>query len=87
MVEEPDGENQLIKHSRSLGVGTRKELHGPSSKNSKVNKMDFLLFDKIVNEPSNKENQRLLGSFEVDNLAMFFIKYRVDRNSVNDPFY
>ena len=49
--------------------------------------MDFLLFDKIVNEPSNKENQRLLGSFEVDNLAMFFIKYRVDRNSVNDPFY
>jgi hypothetical protein len=36
---------------------------------------------------SNKENQRLLGSFGIENLAMFFIKYRVDRNSINDPFY
>jgi hypothetical protein len=45
-----------------------------------------LLFNKKEKVP-NKENQRLLGSFGIENLAMFFIKYRVDRNSINDPFY
>ena len=53
---------------------------------AKVDKKDFLLFNK-KEKASNKENQRLLGSFGIENLAMFFIKYRVDRNSINDPFY
>lgn len=53
---------------------------------NKVNKGDFLLFDRQQGI-SNTENQRLLSSFGIENLAMFFIKYRVDKSSVNDPFY
>lgn len=53
---------------------------------SKVNIEDFLLFDQ-VDLPQNRENQRLMSNFGIESLAMFFIKYRVDRNSVNDPFY
>jgi hypothetical protein len=53
---------------------------------SKVSQKDFLLFHRI-DSPVNTENQRLLGNFHIENLAMFFLKYRVERNSVNDPFY
>jgi hypothetical protein len=42
------------------------------------------LFDQ-KEKKSNKENQRLLGSFGIENLALFFIKYRVDRDSISDP--
>lgn len=45
-----------------------------------------MLFER-TDRPQNKENQRLMANFGIEALAMFFIKYRVDRNSVNDPFY
>ena len=54
--------------------------------NKKVNQHDFILFNQQEKQ-MNKENQRLLASFGIENFAIFFIKYRVDRNSVNDPFY
>ena len=53
---------------------------------SKVNRKDFVLFER-TDRPQNKENQRLMANFGIESLAVFFIKYRVDRNSVNDPFY
>ena len=56
-------------------------------KNNRVNPKDFILFQQKDNQYTNKENQRLLGNFGIENLAMFFIKYRVDRGSVNDPHY
>jgi hypothetical protein len=49
-----------------------------------VSKQDFILFDQ-KEKKSNKENQRLLGSFGIENLALFFIKFRVDRDSISDP--
>jgi hypothetical protein len=52
-----------------------------------VNQKDFILFQIDEKQASNKENQRLLGSFNIENMALFFIKYRVDRNSINDPAY
>ena len=60
----------------------------PDSKSkaqSSVSKQDFILFDQ-KEKKSNKENQRLLGSFGIENLALFFIKYLVDRDSISDPF-
>jgi hypothetical protein len=62
------------------------EPHVGCSGQSKVSQQDFILFEN-KNLARNKENQRLLGSFGIENLSMFFIKYRVDRNSINDPFY
>ena len=59
--------------------------HGCSGSN-KVSQQDFILFEK-KDLAQNKENQRLLSTFGIEALAMFFIKYRVDRNSVGDPFY
>jgi len=56
-------------------------------KNNKVSIADFLLFKQKTNQFVNKENQRLLRNFEIENLAMFFIKFRVDRACVNDPQY
>ena len=59
----------------------------PDSKSkaqSSVSKQDFILFDQ-KEKKSNKENQRLLGSFGIENLAVFLIKYRVDRDSISDP--
>jgi hypothetical protein len=56
-------------------------------KNNKVSVADFILFKQKTNQFVNKENQRLLGNFEIENLAMFFIKFRVDRSCVNDPQY
>lgn len=56
-------------------------------KASQVNQADFILFQIDEKQRVNRENQRLLGSFGIENLAMFFIKYRVDRNQVNDPLY
>ena len=53
---------------------------------SKVNKDDFILFNQ-TKKKMNKENQRILGSFGIEKMAMFFIKYRVDRNSINDENY
>ena len=85
-ADEPEGEQGTAK-ARGAAGGTRKGAGaGANQANSKVSSRDFILFDQ-KNQSSNKENQRLLGSFGIDSLAMFFIKYRVDRNSVNDPFY
>ena len=54
---------------------------------NKVSQRDFILFHNDSVKHPNKENQRLLGSFGIDNLALFFIKYRVDRSQINDPHY
>ena len=74
---EPDGEGPTQKTPDNK---TKAKIQ------NKVNKGDFLLFDRQQGV-SNTENQRLLSSFGIENLAMFFIKYRVDKSSVNDPFY
>lgn len=47
---------------------------------------DFILFQQ-QKKKMNKENQRILGSFGIEKMAIFFIKYRVDRNSINDKDY
>ena len=80
-TEEPDGEQ-----AAAQGEAPRRSVSAAHVVQSKVNQRDFILFEE-VNQRQNKENQRLLGSFGIENLAMFFIKYRVDRNSVNDPVY
>jgi len=82
IVDEPEGEHPAAKARRSA-ASTHHHVHAP---NSKVNQRDFILFDQ-KDRQQNREHQRLLGTFGIENLAMFFIKYRVDRNSVNDPFY
>jgi len=79
-TEEPDAEQ-----AAAQSAAPRKSV-AAHAQQSKVNQRDFILFEE-VNQRQNKENQRLLGSFGIENLAMFFIKYRVDRNSVNDPVY
>jgi hypothetical protein len=33
----------------------------------------------------NKENQRLLRSLEIDDFAVFFIKYRTEESDANEP--
>ena len=48
---------------------------------------DFILFKIDEKQKMNRENQRLLGTFSIENLAMFFIKYRVERNQINDVLY
>ena len=56
------------------------------NENKRISTKDFMLFEnKKGKERVNAENQRLLGSFNVEKLAIFFIKFRVDRNAVNDP--
>lgn len=80
-TEEPDGEL-----AAAQGEAPRRSVSAAHVVQSKVNQRDFILFEE-VNQRQNKENQRLLGSFGIENLAMHFIKYRVDRNSVNDPVY
>ena len=62
---------------------------------SDINKYDFVLFhkedkDKAATDSRERvcrENQRLLSSFQIENLAMFFIKFRVKREIVNDLLY
>lgn len=80
-AEEPDAEQ-----AAAQGDAPRRAVSASNAVQSKVNQRDFILFEE-VSQRQNKENQRLLGSFGIENLAMFFIKYRVDRNSVNDPVY
>ena len=76
---EADVEEDLMDASEDLSAGKGKK------KNNKVAIADFILFKQKTNQFVNKENQRLLGNFEIENLAMFFIKFRVDRACVNDP--
>mmetsp|Transcript_6821 Transcript_6821/g.10992 ORF Transcript_6821/g.10992 Transcript_6821/m.10992 type:complete len:608 (+) Transcript_6821:2642-4465(+) len=75
-AEEPDGEFTAKSHqSTTVMIG-----------GSKVSQSDFVLFEEKT-KTMKKENQRLLSSFGIEKMAMYFIKYRVDRNSINDPMY
>jgi hypothetical protein len=70
-----------------MTAGSLSMMNQTMKQKSEINKKDFILFETEEMGRSNKENQRLLGSFQIENMAMFFIKYRVERNSINDPYY
>jgi len=47
---------------------------------------DFLLFD-MPDIKVNKEGQRLMRDFGIGEIALFFIKQRVDRSTKNESNY
>ena len=49
-------------------------------------KEDFILFDMDQFTP-DAENQKLMSDFKVANIALFWIKQRVDRITMSNPFY
>jgi hypothetical protein len=73
----------------SRTINAQKFLDREKALKERKNKIEeFMLFDIDKNNASpNKENQRLIQSFDIAEIALAIIKQRVDRITNSNEFY
>jgi hypothetical protein len=89
-VDSDTGENSFRRYETSkLSLKNKSVIERDKAIKEKKNKIEeFMLFDIDKNNATpNKENQRLLQSFDIAEIALAIIKIRVDRVTNLDEAY